>query len=278
MVYGEEKARDMTRSLLPSRHRASARSARATIHRSARRQSRVEMAQLARDLEAFEDLAGLDDDVTGEIRHMVCGRRQGDKVAPFIRWARAITRPLPQHSRLSHLRGFLPQGVIGDHALFHLSDEKDFAHPDETARREALWRKWAEDSTPWWLDRGEQAELLRALLRSHGGHRAFNRWLQTPFTLHYRPLLGEHDVLPFLADLWERPREVPDARYSSRHGRGSSPLGPYSLQASPVNKFLRMFKKLRGDVDATVKALELETRAYWVSVLGRPSPLRRPSP
>ncbi len=125
MVYGEEKARDMTRSLLPSRHRASARSARATIHRSARRQSRVELAQLARDVESYEDLAGLDDDVNGEIRRMVCGRRQGDKIAPFIRWARAITRPLPQHSRLSHLRGLvLPRRHRRPRAVPPLAQER----------------------------------------------------------------------------------------------------------------------------------------------------------
>lgn len=78
MVYGTEKVRDMTRSLLPSRNREAARNERARIHRSARRLSRVELAQLARDLESFEDLAGLDDDVTARVRQMAWHRRGGD--------------------------------------------------------------------------------------------------------------------------------------------------------------------------------------------------------
>ncbi|HYO64484.1 MAG TPA: hypothetical protein VEU33_00270 [Archangium sp.] len=281
MSHGEEKARDMTRSLLPSRHRASARYERASIHRSARRQSHVELAQLAREPESFEDLAGLDDDVTGEIRRMVRGRRAGDKLAPFIRWARAITRELPQHSRMGHLQGLVPPGVIGDHALFHLSNERDFVHPAEAAHREALRRRWARDRTPPWLERGEQAELLRALVLAPGGHRAFNRWLRLHHVTRYRSelrrrpcscepgctiletvsipvepvhprmLRGVHDVLPFLEALWGS---------GARHDRWRSPAGPCADQAQAVDTFLRAFKEHRRDVASTVKALRLEQR------------------
>ncbi|MFY0562914.1 hypothetical protein ACN28E_03635 [Archangium lansingense] len=115
------------------------------------------------------------------------------------------------------------------------------------------------------MERGEQAELLRTLLRAPGGHRAFNRFVTG------RKLLGQHDVLPFLAAMWGQPR-------GTRHDRWTQPSGPYANQASSVNKFLRMFKKHRGDVEATVNALELESRAFWMFVLGRPSPYGRPSP
>lgn len=281
MIHGDEKARDMTRSLLPSRHREAARFTRASIHRSARHRSRVEMAQLARDPEAFENLAGLDDEVTGELRQMVRGRRDGDKLAPFIRWARAITRELPPHSRMGHLRGLVPPGVIGDHALFHLSHVREFVHPAEAAHREALRRRWARDRNPPWLERGEQAELLRALLLAPGGHRAFNQWLRVTFVPQYRSerrrrpcpcepgcfvletvsipvepvrprmLEGVHDVLSFLEALWGS---------STRHDRWSSPVGPSADQAEPVDTFLRAFKVHRGDVSATVKVLRLEQR------------------
>lgn len=285
MVHGDEKVRDMTRSLLPSRNREAARRARALVHRSARRQSRAEMARLARDPESFENLAGLDADTTGEIRQLVSRRRGGDKLAPFIRWARATTHPLPQHSRMSHLRGLVPRGVIGDHALFHLSHEKDFEHPDVLARREARRRAWRSSQRPPWLDPGEQAELLRALLRAPGGHRAFNQWLQVGHVTHYRSerrrrpcscepgctvledvsipvgptrarsLLGEHDVLPFLDALWG-PR-------GSRSDRWTTPRGPYAEQTETVDTFLRSFKEHQGDVASTVKALRLEWRMNW---------------
>ncbi|WP_395813633.1 hypothetical protein [Archangium minus] len=275
----------MTRSLLPSKNREAARHARALVHRAARRQSRVEMAQLARNPETFEDRAGLDADTTGEIRLVVSRRRGGDKLSPFIRWARATTRSLPQHSRMGHLRNLVPRGVIGDHALFHLSHEKDFEHPDVLAWLEARQRAWRASKRPPLLDPGEQAELLRALLRAPGGHRAFNQWLQVGHVTHYRTerrrrrctcepgctvledvsipvgptrarsLLGEHDVLPFLAALWG-PRD-------NGHGLWPTPRGPFAEQTETVDTFLRAFKEHHGDVAATAKALQLEWRMNW---------------
>jgi hypothetical protein len=59
------------------------------------------------------------------------------------------------------------------------------------------------------MDRGEQAQLLRWLVTLPGMHRAFNRWIQERHAAAHprrpgerpartRPLLGLHDVLPFL--------------------------------------------------------------------------------
>jgi hypothetical protein len=259
MVYGDEKVRDMSRSLLPSKNREAARQARARVHRSARRQSRVEMAWLARDPESFEDLAGLDDDGTVEIRQVVDLRRGGDKLSPFIRWARAITRRMPQHSRMGHLRGLVPRGVIGDHALLHLSNRKDFEHPNETAQREAWQRAWRTRRTPYFLDPRVHEELLRAVLSAPDGHRTFNLWLRwghTRDTPHERRpsgarmLFGLHDVQPFLFAHWGRRGTNPD--------RWASPRGPYAAHTGAVDLFLRAFKHCRGDVAATVKTLRFD--------------------
>jgi hypothetical protein len=283
MVYGDEKARDMARSLLPSKNREAARANRVSIHRSERRRSRMETARLAREPESFEDLAGLDGDSGVELSIMVNRRRGGDKVAPFIRWATAITRPLPQETRLSHVRALVPRGIIGEHALQHLAHLDDFEHPSETVLAEARRRAYVlrRRSASKWLDRGEQAELLRALLQAPGGHRTFNRWLQVSHVPQYqtetrrrpctcepgctlleavnvpvsatrpRLLLGVHDVLPFLSALWDPPDK-------SRWKRG-----PHADQLGPVNDFLRAFKRCHGDVAATAKELRLESRAHW---------------
>lgn len=259
MVYGEEKARDMSRSLLPSRNREAARQARARVHRSSRRQTRAEMSQLARDLEAFEDLAGLDEDGTVEIRQMVQHRRWGDKVAPFERWARAITRTLPQHRRMGHIRGLVPRGVIGEHALQHLEHDAHFEHPSERALREARQRAWRMRRPPYFLDPKVQEDLLRAVLSAPGGHHAFNLWLRwghlrdNPHERRpsgARMLLGLHDVQPFLFAHWGRRGTRPD--------RWSSPRGPYAAHTGAVDLFLRVFRHCRGDVAATLKALRVE--------------------
>lgn len=36
-----------------------------------------------------------------------------------------------RESRLSHVRGRVPRGVIGEHALEHLKDTEAFADPEE---------------------------------------------------------------------------------------------------------------------------------------------------
>ncbi len=251
MVYGEEKARDMSRSLLPSKNREAARQARVSIHRAARHQSRAEMTRLVRDPEAFEDFSGLDADVTGDIRCMVWQRRWGDKVSPFIRWAKARTRQLPQASRVSHMRALVPPGVIGEHALQHLERDCHFEHPNETARREALHRRWRESlKNPVLLKPGAQAELLRAVLQAPGGHRTFNRWLKTEPRPQGAPpprtLQGVHDVRPFLGTLWGPLDALPHR---------PSPHGPQSYLFDAVNVFLRAFKTCQGDVEATLIAL-----------------------
>lgn len=258
MVYGDEKVRDMSRSLLPSKNREAARRARVHVHRSTRRQSRVEMSQLARDPEAFEDLSGLDEDGTLEIRQVMQRRRWGDKVAPFERWARAITRTLPQHHRLSHIRGLVPRGVIGEHALQHLEHDAHFEHPSKTAHRQAWQRAWRM-RRPYFLDPSQHAELLRAVLSAPDGHRTFNLWLRWSHTRDNpherrpsgaRMLLGLHDVQPFLFAHWGRRGTHPD--------RWTSPRGPYAAHTGAVDLFLRAFKHCRGDVAATVKTLRFK--------------------
>jgi hypothetical protein len=255
MVYGKEKVRDMSRSLLPSTKRKGARDARDQLHREARRTARLELARLQHEPEAFEDLPRPDGGRSPEIGHMVRRRRSADKVTPFIRWATATTRELPRESRLSHIQGLLPKGVIGEHALSHLKDAESFRDPWEDTWRRAWLRRRPQSE---WMDRGAQAELLRAVLAAPGGHRAFNRWLQTRHTgfdnLTYQPtrartLHGAHDVLPFLDEVGEYTQW-----YSGK--RAWQPRFPNPEPFEAMEAFLRAFKQCRGDVEATLKALE----------------------
>jgi hypothetical protein len=275
MVYGADKARQMARSLLPSTwggaHRAKAR-----IQRAGRRQAKQEVAQLVRDAEAAEelDLYEVEGEVARELRFVVGDRRGADKVNPFIRWATAVTRHLPREDRLSHVRGCVPRGVIGEHALEHIKDTPAFEDPRERAWRR---RSWGPKRPPKWLDRGEYAELLRGVLRA-GGHERFNRWMQARHIAHYelrterrrdpcrpghfvertervhtgsiraRLLLGLHDVLPFLDEVGQWRREYGGARVYR-------PNGSNPEWFTAMDHFLRTFKANRGHLQATMAAL-----------------------
>ncbi|MCY1019445.1 hypothetical protein [Pyxidicoccus sp. MSG2] len=225
------------------------------------------MNQLEHDPELADDCPDLDADSTRKMRRVVWGRRARDKVNPFQRWARAVTADLPRDVRLSHVRGALPEGLIGEHALSHLSWDTHFESTAERELREARQRAWRLQRR--WraleLDRGLLATLLRRLLLLPGGQRAFNDYLKRACAmsrtlqrghdgrrhrvLHgpgpIRLLLGTHDVRPFLAVLtrptWGAPPTAPP------------PMLPEAHRAA--HDFLRAFHQQRGDLAATLAAL-----------------------
>jgi hypothetical protein len=250
----------MARSLLPSKWRKGARKERALIHRGSRREPREAMSRLAREPEGWEDLPTPGDASSVEIGHLVRHRRYADKVNPFIRWATAVTRELPRESRLSHVRGLVPRGVIGEHALVHLERTEAFESLTEREWRYAHW--WGRSSKSGWMERGEQAQLLRQVLQVPEGHRTFNRWLRYHPNATYvrwgnkviwttrgvRTLLGLHDVLPFLDTVGRMTR--------SRDGRQWwGPAQPQNDTFQVMERFLRAFKQCRGDVAATLTEL-----------------------
>lgn len=121
-----DKIRDMTRSILPSRNREAARSAKARVHRADRRVSREELSAFEGKLdgELVDDCAPRerdDPELRTEIGFVVDMRRSGDKLGPFLRWARARTRtlatPRAKYDRMKRL--LAPGTLIKDHALGH---------------------------------------------------------------------------------------------------------------------------------------------------------------
>ncbi|MGE6756816.1 hypothetical protein ACQKGO_02285 [Corallococcus interemptor] len=243
MIHSDEKVRQMARSLLPSKNREAARAARARIHRAARQEVRQQLAMWLSFGDEERDLPSFAPWERKEIGQEVRWRRDGDKVKPFIRWATARTSGLRREDRLSHVRSLLPRGVIGEHALGHVKDTDAFEDPVEKAWRSHYWVRRHAQRKGALLDRGEQAQLLRAVLLEPEGHRTFNRFLRESHTraaTPHRPLLGEHDVLPFL-DTLKHPRwgyETPPAQW--------------------VRLFLQRFKEHRGHIPAVRASLEAE--------------------
>lgn len=169
------KDRDMARSILPSRHRRTARAAKARIKRAHRRSVArdLEAAARLRDLHEWDDDADLRRRPSADIRRVVQGRRAGDKLHHFERWAIAVTADLPVEERLDAMRRRLPRGLVGDHAMAHLRWRPEL-QPDPTYHWRAAWlRRLAEAQR---ARDEERSALVRAVedLVDHGGHRSLN--------------------------------------------------------------------------------------------------------
>ena len=199
MIHGDDKAKEMARSILPSRSRKG-QAHRASIHRMIRREVKHSLRRLERDPSEWDDGLEFGEEAALEIPAFVSGRRGQDKLNHFERWAIERTKEMPKEHRLGHLRSLLPRGLIGEHAMVHLK------HRDElnVQRFRPVWgfhRKLL-------MDRGELAQVLRLLIETGDGvrclHEALKRAQREDFAGRAmqcaipRKLLGLHDVLPFI--------------------------------------------------------------------------------
>ncbi|MBN8469991.1 hypothetical protein JYJ95_26065 [Corallococcus exiguus] len=260
MIHSDEKALQMARSLLPSTARRQARKERTVTNRAARREARLAIVAWLRDGDLDADEPA--DDVPwrkSEIELMVLDRRRADKVNPFVRWATARVRRMPQDARESYVRGLLPRGLIGDHAWSHLKDTPPFEDP---VKREARGLHWEHrERLDRKRERDEVASLLHQLLVAPEGHATFNRYLREHATwrrspspkkgwiprtppLPHRPLRGVHDVKAFVDSL-------------KLDGRGAYSFSTDTIDAPVrwVRLFLERFKAHAGDIPATLAAL-----------------------
>lgn len=205
MYFGDEKIRQMARSILPSTWRH-APVHRALIHRRLRRETHQSLSALLGDPELWDDGVSFGEEIQKEVRPFVNGRRGGDKLNHFQRWAVERTKQLPLASRLGAMRAVLPDGLIGQHAISHLEHNKRISPP------KFLRKPRRRPKSPV-MNKGEQAQLLRELIEVHDGHRALNRALRNArltvphhrlgeppyrYTAGPRRLLSVHDVLPFI--------------------------------------------------------------------------------
>ena len=209
MLYGTEKRRQMARSILPSTSRRAAAEELARVRRGHRRRINQELHHLAPPgCRVDDDLLGHIDTgpdlkryPTAEIREVMWERRGADKVNHFLRWAVVVSAHQPLEARLDHLRGLLPPGLIGRHALSHAE-----FHPDIGTDRCWWWPPRRPE--PSRDERHQLASMLTEVLEAPGEHAAFNRAMKRGSLGHDgvplppRLLLGLHDVEPFLDDVY----------------------------------------------------------------------------
>jgi len=220
VLYGESKRRQMARSILPSTSRREARKDLGRLRRRSRRRSHQELGSLTvcadvpEVLRAWED-AGFDPRRWDQrsIKEVVWERRLWDKVAPFLRWAEAITAHLPAADRIDAMRAILPANLVGWHAVSHLQQLEHFSgHLDHLNIR---YRPAPHPEAPG------RAELHRELRRvvAAGEMGAFNRHMKRfpcgPDGEHWhtnpcRTLAGAHDLDALLSDCYLHRRREAD--------------------------------------------------------------------
>ena len=206
MLYGNAKRRQMARSLLPSTARREAARDLARVRRRGRR-------QLADDLRFLSGPAAVVaerwDDATfdgrawpqREIKEAVWDRRAYDKVGPFERWAVAVTAHLEPPDRLDAMRGLVPPGLMGRHALSHIDFLDHFSGHLPPRYRDRPAAKPARSGPDY------GAELRRVLAEGRLGE--FNRWMKRPEFAKAdaepacRTLAGQHDIEAFLDDCFD---------------------------------------------------------------------------
>lgn len=213
-TYGDNKKRDMARSILPSTKKGGQKDRR-RIHKRARTHERALMG----DCESEEsDFCSVEKSRNLETRNFREERRFKDKVGPFSRWAERSTLSIPQENRLSYLKSIVPDSLIGEHAVSHVEWKDHFENPVVREVREARYS----NNSKHYNKTGEREQLARfiqELLQEPEGHALINARLKKSHktarkhyadgttkkvgALNARTLKGIHDVDAFLGDLFK---------------------------------------------------------------------------
>jgi hypothetical protein len=212
-----QKIKDISRSVLPSTSRKSARDNRRIIHKRLRARELTAVAAYRKDT----DPGGVTPDVRGtygpDITQMVWERRSRDKVGSLIRWARAtiaadpLLRAASKADQVAYFAQMMPDTTIGRHAVQHIEQALEW---DERRARYTTSRPAA--PSPHVTDMERQ---LRQILEA-GLHAALNaRLRQLADTKEDRPratpvprrmLLGSHDIGAFATTMarWPTARDL----------------------------------------------------------------------
>ncbi|HEX2833836.1 MAG TPA: hypothetical protein VHW00_12560 [Thermoanaerobaculia bacterium] len=127
-----EKLLDMTRSILPSKARKSARKHKAAVKRAARRGVR-------QDIPLHDEYSPIDLTRTVSMRWVVRSRQGADKLNHFMHWCDKLTRGLPLTLKLQRVRALLPNTVVGNHAYGHWKAHCEY-RPARTSHKETYQR------------------------------------------------------------------------------------------------------------------------------------------
>lgn len=216
MYFGDEKTRQMVRSLLPSTMRKAARQMKKVAKKRAKIVNRRLVKKMLINQDEYEET--LFEDSRNDIRYVVRNRRDADKVGPFVSWVVKKTKDIPQENRKSFVRGLVPPNTIGDHALTHLP-YLGFDHPNEEILKQLQAESWKgrvqkNNPNPYQelvrktIERGLHSELNRSMKHFpnhvpdgfYPGYYQFPRFKVIGPT-RPRKLLGLHDVTNFVTDV-----------------------------------------------------------------------------
>jgi hypothetical protein len=126
MLYGDEKAREMGRSILPSKRRGMHKRQH-RINRNHRRELRQGLREMCWHEDACLDYEGdLHSTPQIEIKYLVRTRRDGDKDKPVTRWAVANAAHLRKADRRAYIAAKLPDSLMGWHAMTHIEGQQSF--------------------------------------------------------------------------------------------------------------------------------------------------------
>lgn len=230
MIYGDQKVKQMCRSILPSSARRSARYDKRRIHQRERRA----VSQILHEIDSYDSAEDCDADLVNPVNFgwygmndVIYNRRGADKVAPFERWAVARTKDINEPvDRLNYIKSLLPENLIGRHAITHVEFLDEFKVDYDHVLR--YFRHVKEHD-----EKGDIAKALLAAL-SDGRHKEINRILKEDWrTGHYswrkkesvlcpvcfyapRLLQGTDDVHVFVEDWFSR--EVGNRRRTALEG------------------------------------------------------------
>src|SRR4051812_28149057 len=122
-----QKIKDMTRSVLPSKARKGARDDKRNMHRQYRHSNKqllnningVPVEHLEEIYEASEDdFTDASNELKNTLPYIISDRRNADKLKPFHRWAAANTKDLNNEvEKYYQIKSLIGSSVIKDHAL-----------------------------------------------------------------------------------------------------------------------------------------------------------------
>lgn len=173
----DQKIKDMCESVLPSTSRKNAREKRRIAHGADRARERAALRAAATGGDHERQLDDSDGRRRAAIHEMVSDRRNADKVAPLVRWARATVERDPglrdgtPEDVIAHFSALLPDNLIGRHAVQHI--QLDLGLESE-AWRVSWERRMAREREAAAKERTRYRDVVIALVRA-GQHGDINR-------------------------------------------------------------------------------------------------------
>ena len=213
----DQKIKDMSRSVLPSTGRRSARDHRRIIHKQQRARELAAVTAYRRDTDPDSVAPDVRGTYGSDITEMVWHRRAQDKVGPLIRWAEAtiaadpVLRSAPRAEQVGYFARLMPDTTIGRHAVQHIEQALEWhgrrarynaSHPAAPGPHVAEMERQLRQI----LEAGLHATLNAGLRRLADTQEVRPRATPMPRRL----LLGSHDIEAFTTTMarWPAVRDL----------------------------------------------------------------------